>query len=66
MMMQPYLSKRPADRNRVNVEDPGDLRWWCGHLGCSDLKLREAVRRVGETPLHVQQYLRTSRHPPPH
>jgi hypothetical protein len=64
--MQLSQSKRPADRSRVNVEDPNDLRWWCGHLGCSDLKLKEAVRKVGQTPLRVQQYLRNARMPPPH
>lgn len=51
----------PADRGRINLEDPGELRWWCGRLGCSDLRLREAVRTVGATATRVAQYLRDRR-----
>jgi len=48
----------PADRGRININDPLELRWWCGRLGCSDLKLMEAVKAVGAAATRVASYLR--------
>lgn len=54
-------TRLPEDKTRINVENPEEFRWWCGRLGCSDLKLREAVRKVGRTTNKVEQYLRHRR-----
>ena len=51
----------PADRARINIDDPVELRWWCGRLGCSDLKLVEAVKAVGAAATSVARYLREQR-----
>lgn len=48
----------PADRGRVNIDDPVELRWWCGRLGCTDRKLVEAVKAVGAAATRVALYLR--------
>ncbi len=37
----------PRDRSRVNLEDSGDVRYWCGELKCDEQALRVAVDRVG-------------------
>lgn len=60
-MTAPFWQRPPADRGRINIDDPGELRWWCGRLGCTDMKLKEAVQAVGATTTRVAQYLREKR-----
>lgn len=39
----------PVDRERINVNQPHEVRWWCKELGCTESELRAAVRgRDGE------------------
>ena len=57
-MNETIRRRAPADRGRINIDDPWELRWWCTRLGCSDLGLKEAVRTVGNTATKVAQYLR--------
>jgi len=37
----------PADRSRINIHEPYEVRYWCGTLGCSEQQLRDCVQRVG-------------------
>jgi len=55
MMEAPYA--RPADYQRVDIDDHRELRYWCGVLGATGAVLREAVRAVGRDVLDVQSYL---------
>jgi len=48
------------DRSHIDVQDGAQLRWWCGKLGCGDVRLKEAVRAVGTAPYHVERYLKAS------
>jgi hypothetical protein len=42
------LSNRgAADRARINVNEPHEVRYWCKQLGCTEAELRAAVQRAG-------------------
>jgi hypothetical protein len=52
-----YLSEKvpvPADRSRIDVADPAEVRWWSRLLGCSPEQLLDAVSRVGESAARVE------------
>ena len=55
-----YYGRAPVDRGHIVIDDPLELRWWCGRFGCSDLRLIGAVSQVGSAPSQVEQYLRFS------
>jgi hypothetical protein len=41
-------SKRgPADRSRINVHEPHEVRYWTQALGVSEQQLKAAVEKVG-------------------
>jgi len=41
-------SKRgPADRTRVNVNEPHEVRYWTEKWGVTEQQLRDAVKRAG-------------------
>ena len=44
----------PADRSRINVADPVEVRWWSRLLGCSPGQLLEAVARAGDSAARVE------------
>lgn len=48
----------PEDPSVIELSDPAVFRWWCGRLGCSDLRLIAAVRQAGSDPRRVGHYLR--------
>lgn len=53
------LTKRgPADRNRVNVNEDWEMRYWTGRFACTDEELKAAVKAVGPMKDDVEQYLR--------
>lgn len=52
------LSNRgPADRSRINVNEPWEVEWWCKQLGVTPEQLREAVRKVGVMVSDVRRHL---------
>lgn len=57
--MSYVLEKRPvpADRARINVDDPVEVRWWSKLLGCSTKQLLQAVARVGDSAAKVEHLL---------
>lgn len=49
---KPYMAddkskKGPADRERINVHEDYELRYWTDHFGVSADRLRAAVEKVG-------------------
>lgn len=53
------LTKRgPADRSKVNVNEPWELLYWCEKFGCMAARLREAVNAVGTSAAKVEVYLK--------
>jgi hypothetical protein len=53
------LSNRgPRDRNRVDVNEEWELRYWCKKFGCTATELREAVKAAGTMADKVEAYLK--------
>jgi hypothetical protein len=51
-------SKRgPADRSRINVNEPYEVEYWTKHLGVSAQQLKECVKRVGPMVTDVKRCL---------
>jgi hypothetical protein len=46
----------PADRTRINVNEPYELRYWIQELGVSANALRAAVKAVGVMAADVRAY----------
>jgi len=51
-------NKGPADRSRINVNEPWEVKYWCKELGCTESKLRQAVAAVGVSVSAVREWLR--------
>ena len=47
----------PQDAQRVNVQQPHELRYWTEKFGVSAEALREAVQQVGPMVEDVADYL---------
>ncbi|HZI04613.1 MAG TPA: DUF3606 domain-containing protein [Archangium sp.] len=47
----------PLDRERINVNQPHEVRWWCKELGCTESELRAAVKAVGVMVKDVRKHL---------
>jgi hypothetical protein len=56
-MSDDLSKKRPQDANRVNVNEPWELKYWCDHFGCTEAQLRAAVKAVGTSVSKVREYL---------
>jgi hypothetical protein len=56
--MSDNLNKRgPADRSRVNVNEPWELSYWSSHFGVTQQELKAAVAKVGVMVNDVRKYL---------
>jgi hypothetical protein len=49
------------DRDRIDMNDPDEVRNWTKSLGVSREQLEEAVRAVGSTAAKVREHLGGSR-----
>lgn len=47
IMADDKSDRGPADRQRVNVNQEHEVRYWCKAFGCTEEELRQAVQRVG-------------------
>ncbi|HLA53589.1 MAG TPA: DUF3606 domain-containing protein [Flavitalea sp.] len=47
------------DDIRINVNQPWELRDWSQKLGCTEAKLKEAVKAVGPMVKDVKVWLKT-------
>ena len=56
--MSDNLQDRGAqDRNRINVNEPWEVRHWTQELGVSEAELREAVAAAGVSVSAVRRHL---------
>lgn len=56
------LTKRgPRDRERVNVNEAHEIRYWTGRFSCTEAQLRAAVKAVGVMAKDVEAYLKKQR-----
>jgi len=56
-MVDDLKNRGPQDRSRVNVNEPWEVRYWCGHFGCTEGQLRAAVAAVGVSADAVRRRL---------
>ncbi|MGN6589678.1 MAG: DUF3606 domain-containing protein [Sphingomicrobium sp.] len=56
-MVDNLQNRGPADRSRINVNEPWEVRWWTQELRVTETQLREAVRQVGVSAAAVRQRL---------
>ena len=47
----------PADRDRINVNEPYELAYWSKELGVTPDKIKEAVKKVGVMVKDVKKHL---------
>lgn len=47
----------PADRGRIDLDDPREVNWWRKRFDCSEQQLRRAVPEVGDWAAKVEQVL---------
>jgi len=56
-------SKRGApDRNRINLNQDHEVRYWTKALGVTKEQLEAAVAKVGSSPDRVREHLGKSKH----
>ena len=56
--MSDDLSKKgPADRTKVNVNEPWELKYWTKTLNVAEVKLKAAVKAVGTKVEDVRKHL---------
>lgn len=47
----------PAQRSRIDMDNPSEVMYWAKQFGCSQEQLRQAVARVGDSSAVVEQLL---------
>jgi hypothetical protein len=50
------------DLDRINIDDPDELREWCAYWGCTPAELKEAVQDVGVMAANVEAQLAAKGH----
>ena len=50
--------REPKDRNRVDLGDEAEVRWWCKILGVTRDELEHTVQEVGTDAHQVRSHLR--------
>jgi hypothetical protein len=58
IMADDLTNRGPADRARVNVNEPYEVRYWTGKFGCTETELRAAVAAAGVMADKVEAYLK--------
>ena len=49
---------KAQDRNKINLSDDGEVRYWTESLGVSREQLEELVRRHGDSANKIREKLR--------
>jgi len=57
-------NRGPADRSRINVNDPSEVTYRRKEFGCTEQQLRQAISAVGDSAAKVSQYLKRKSTPP--
>jgi hypothetical protein len=58
LMADDLKNRGPADRDRVNENEPHEVRYWTEKFGCTKEDLELAVKQVGVMADKVESYLR--------
>jgi hypothetical protein len=46
-----------TDNERIDIQDPNEVRSWTRSLRCTELQLRQAVKAVGTHIRNVRDYI---------
>jgi uncharacterized protein DUF3606 len=57
-MVDDLTNRGPRDRNRVDVNEDWELRYWTKKFGCTSTELRNAVQAVGVMADKVEAYVK--------
>jgi hypothetical protein len=49
--------RRPQDISKINLDEHDEVRWWCCQLSCNEMRLKNAVKAVGQSAEAVRKYL---------
>ena len=60
-MADDRTNRGAVDRDRINVDQDYELRYWSERLGVTPAQLRQAVEDVGPMVAKVEQHLRSAR-----
>jgi hypothetical protein len=60
-MADDRTNRGAGDRDRINVDQDYELRYWSERLGVTPAQLRQAVEDVGPMVAKVEQHLRNAR-----
>jgi hypothetical protein len=55
--MSGLTRKEVADRSKINMQQPHEVRYWIRHLGVSKEELQKAIEKVGNTAATVRKEL---------
>lgn len=50
--------RQPQDKDRINVNEPWEVRYWTQKFGVSETQLKQAVDAVGPMMDKVKKYLK--------
>lgn len=65
-MSDDFKHRGPADHSRINVNEPGEVKYRRKEYGCTEQQLRQAVSAVGVSADKVRQYLKNKSTPTRH
>ncbi|XZF15722.1 DUF3606 domain-containing protein [Chitinophagaceae bacterium MMS25-I14] len=51
----------PVNQDRITVENPADLKYWCNRFRLSEEELKEIIYDLGRSPLAMETYLHITR-----
>ncbi len=60
-MADNLMERGARDRNRIDVQEEWELKYWSGALGVSEAELKQAVESVGTYAKDVRSYLEQHR-----
>lgn len=55
-MVDDLMERGPRDRNRINVQEDWELKYWSRTFGVSEEQLKAAVQYVGSYAKDVREY----------
>ena len=63
-MSEDLKNRGPADRSRINVNEPGEVKFRRKEFGFTEQQLWQAFSAVGDWAAKVSQYLKSKSTPP--
>lgn len=49
--------KAPSNYSTINLDEQGEINWWCKELSCTEEELIDAVNKIGNSTNRVKEYL---------